>query len=46
MLTDIPDVVSEYGDKSCSLDVEDDFIPAADKSSSSSEDQNVNAAGM
>ena len=46
VLTDIPDVVSEYGNKSCSLNVNDDFTPAADKSSSSSEDENVNAAGM
>ena len=46
VLTDIPDDVSEYRDESCSLDADDDFIPAADESSSSSEDENVNAASM
>ena len=46
VLTDIPDDVSEYGDESCSLDADDDFIPAADESSSSSEHENVNAASM
>ena len=46
VLTDIPDDVSEYGDENCSLDGDDDFIPAADESSSSSEDENVNAASM
>ena len=46
VLTDIPDDVSEHGDESCSLDADDDFIPAADESSSSSEDENVNAASM
>ena len=46
VLTDIPDDVSEYGDESCSLDGDNDFIPAADESSSSSEDDNVNAASM
>ena len=46
MLTDISDDVSENGDESCSLDADDDFIPAADESNSSSEDENVNAAIM
>ena len=46
MLTDILDNVSEYGHESCSLDADDDFIPAADESNSSSEDENVNAARM
>ena len=46
VLYDIADDVSEYGDKSCSLDADDDFIPAADGSSSCSEDENVNAASM
>ena len=46
MLTDIPENVSECGDESCSLDADDDFIPAADKSNSSSEDKNVNAANV
>ena len=46
MLTDIPDDVSEYRDESCSLDADDDFIPEADESSSSSEDENVNTASM
>ena len=46
VLTDIPDDVSEYGDESCSLDADENFIPAADESSSSSEDENVNAASM
>ena len=46
VLTDIPDDVSEYGNESCSLDADDDFISAADESSSSSEDENVNAASM
>ena len=46
VLTDIPDDVSEYGDKSCRLVADDDFIPAADESSSSSEDENVNAASI
>ena len=45
VLNDIPEDVSEYGDESCSLDTDDDFIPEADESSSSSEDENVNAAG-
>ena len=38
VLTDIPEDVSEYGDEICSLD--------ADKSSSSSEDENMNAASI
>ena len=46
MLTDISDDVSEYEDESCSLDADDDFIPAADESSSSNEDKNVNTASM
>ena len=46
VLTDIPENVSEYGDESCSLDAVDEFIPAADESSSSSEDENMNAASM
>ena len=46
MLTDIPDNVSEYGNKSCSLDADDDFIPAVDEFSSSSEDENVNVTSM
>ena len=46
MLTDIPEDVSENGDESCSLDADDDFIPAADESSSSSENENVHAASM
>ena len=46
MLTDIPEYVSEYGDESCSLNADDDFIPAVDHSCSSSEDENVNAASM
>ena len=46
VLTDILDDVSEYGDESCSLDADSDFIPAADETSSSSEDENVNAASM
>ena len=45
VLNDIPEDVSEYEDESCSLDADDDFIPEADESSSSSEDENVNAAG-
>ena len=45
VLNDIPEDVSEYGDESCNLDADDDFIPEADESSSSSEDENVNAAG-
>ena len=44
VLTDIPDDVSEYGDESCSLHADDNFIPAANESSSSSEEENVNAA--
>ena len=44
--TDIPEDVSKNGDESCSLDVDYDFIPVADESSSSSEDENVNAASM
>ena len=43
---EIPDDVSEYGDESCSLDADDDFIPAADEPSSLSEDENVYAASM
>ena len=46
VLTDIPEDVSEYGDESCSLVADNDFIPAADESSSSSEDETVNAASM
>ena len=46
VLTDISEDVSEYGDERCSLDVDDDFIPAADESSSSSENENVHAASM
>ena len=47
VLTDIPDDVSEYGDESCSFDADDDdSIPAADESSSSSKHDNVNAASM
>ena len=46
VLTDILDDVSEYGDESCSLDADDDFVPAADESNSSSKDENVNAAIM
>ena len=46
VLTDIPDDVSEYGDESCTLDADDDFIPATDESSSSSEYENVNATSM
>ena len=46
LLNDIPDDVSEYGNESCSLDADDDFIPAADESSSSNEDDKVNAASM
>ena len=45
-LTDIPEDVSEYGGESCSLNTDNDFIPAANESSSSSEDENVNAARM
>ena len=45
VLNDIPEDVFEYGDESCNLDADDDFIPEADESSSSSEDENVNAAG-
>ena len=45
VLNDIPEDVSEYGNESCRLDADDDFIPEADESSSSSEDKNVNAAG-
>ena len=41
VLTDIPDNASEYGDESCSFDADDDFIPAADEPSSSSEDENM-----
>ena len=47
VLTDISEVsVFEYGDERCSLDVDDNFIPAADESSSSSENENVHAASM
>ena len=46
VLTDIPENVSKYGDERCSLDVDDDFIPAADESRSLSENENVNAASM
>ena len=46
VLTDIPDDVSAYGDESCSLDADNDIIPVADESSSSSEEENVNAASM
>ena len=46
VLTDISEDVSEYGDERCSFDVDDDFIPAADESSSSSENENVHAASM
>ena len=46
LLTDISEDVSEYGDERCSLDVDDDFISAADESSSSSENENVHAASM
>ena len=46
MPTDIPEDVSEYGDERCSLDVDNDFIPAADESRSSSENENVHAASM
>ena len=46
VLTDISEDVSEYGDERCRLDVDDDFIPAADESSSSSENENVHAASM
>ena len=46
LLTDIPEDVFELRDESCSLDADDDFIPAADESSSSSENENVNAASM
>ena len=45
-LNDIPDDVSEYGDESCSLDADDDFIPADDESSSCSKYENINAASM
>ena len=38
VLTDIPEDVLEYGDESCSLD--------ADESSSSSDDENMNAASI
>ena len=41
MLTDSPQEVSEYRHESCSLDADDDFIPAADESSPSSEDEIV-----
>ena len=46
VLTDIPDDVSEYGDESCSLDADDDFIPEAEEFSSSNEEENVNAASV
>ena len=46
VLNDIPDDVSQYGDKNSSLDADYDFIPAADESSSPSKDENVNAASM
>ena len=46
VLTDISEDVSEYLDERCSLDVDDDFIPAPDESSSSSENENVHAASM
>ena len=46
VLTDIPDDVCEYGNKSFILDADDDFIPAADESSSSNEDEKVNTASM
>ena len=46
VLTDIPDDVSEFGNESCSLDADDDSIPEADQSSSSREDENVNASSM
>ena len=46
LLNDIPDDMSEYGNESCRLDTDDDFIPAADESSSSNEDEKVNAASM
>ena len=46
VLTDIPEDVPEYENESCSLDADDDFIPAAHESSSSSEDENVNAASL
>ena len=39
VLNDILDDVSEYGNESCSLDADDNFIPAADKSSFSSEEE-------
>ena len=41
VLTDIPVNVAEYGNESCSLNADDDFIPAAHKSSSSSKDENA-----
>ena len=46
VLTDIPEDVSEYGDERRSLDVDDEFIPAADESSSSSENENEYAASV
>ena len=46
VLKGISEDVSEYEDERCSLDVDDDFIPAADESSSSSENENVHAASM
>ena len=46
MLTDLSDDVSEYGDESCSLDADNNFALAADESSSSSKDENVNAASV
>ena len=46
VLTDIPGDVYKYGDKSCCLDADDDFISPADESSSSTEDENVNVVSM
>ena len=46
VLTNIPEDASKYGNESYSLDADDNFIPAADESSSSSEDENVNAASI
>ena len=46
VLTDIPEDMPDFGVDSCSFDADEDFILAADESSSSNEDEYVNAENM
>ena len=46
MPPDIFENVCEFGDESCGLDAGDGFVTAADESTSSCEDENVNEASM